>query len=86
MMLLALPADVARLRAVHLADGVEDRRLAGAVGADDGEQLGRAGRENDTSLMASHAAEPQPDLVDLEQRLVIASPVHAGRLLAAPHQ
>jgi hypothetical protein len=36
---LALPADVALLGPVHLVDAVEDRRLAGAVGADDREQL-----------------------------------------------
>ena len=38
---LTLPADIAFLGPVDLADRVEDRGLARAVGADDGEQLAR---------------------------------------------
>ena len=65
--LRALPADVADLGDVHLADRVEDRRLAGPVGADDREQLALVDRERDV-VDREDAAEAELDPVDLEQR------------------
>ena len=64
---LALPADVAFLRVVHLIEAVEDRRLPGAVRADDGEQLPGGDREAH-AVEGGEAPEDEADAVDLEQR------------------
>jgi hypothetical protein len=65
---LALPADVALLGLVHLVDAVEDGRLPGAVGADDGEQLAGVDGEADV-VEGGDAPEGEPDRVELEQGL-----------------
>ena len=81
---LAAPADVADLRDVHLADGVEDRRLAGAVGPDDGEQLAVGDGERHV-VDRHHAAEAQLDRIDLQQpvgvsvRVLVGPPRRHGR-------
>ena len=61
----ALPADVTLLRAIHLADGVEDRGLAGPVRTDDREQLAGVHVEGHVAD-GGHTAEPQRDVFDFE--------------------
>ena len=74
----ALPADVADLGDVHLADGVEDRGLAGAVGADDREQLAAVDAERDV-VDRQHPAEAQLDVVELEQGQSVSASAAGSR-------
>ena len=67
---LALPADVTDLGDVDLADGVEDRCLAGTVGPDDREQLAMSDGERHV-VDRHHAAEAQLNPIDLQQPHVV---------------
>ena len=69
---LALVGDRALLGLVEAVDHVEHRRLAGAVGADDGADLALHDVEADVGERA-HAAEAERDAADLEQHLVEAA-------------
>jgi hypothetical protein len=60
-------ADGALLGPVQARQAVEQRRLAGAVGADDGQQLVRADLERHRP-QGPEAGEAQVQVVDLEQR------------------
>ena len=46
---LALEADAAARRALHAGDGADERGLAGAIGADDGDDLARRHLERDVA-------------------------------------
>ena len=63
---LAFEADVAGLRRVEPRDHVEDRRLAGAVRADQTDDLALGDRERD-GVECDDPAEALADVVDLEQ-------------------
>ena len=63
---LAREAQVALLRLVDAGDHIEERRLAGTVGADDGEDLAGLDRERDP-LQCRDAAEAHSDAVHLQQ-------------------
>jgi len=65
------------LRVVHAVEAVEDRRLAGAVRADDREQLVVVDVERDV-LQRGHAAEAKRHVASFEQRTALA------RLLCFP--
>ena len=67
--LLALEGDGAFLRVVEAVDDVEHRRLAGAVGADDGADLALPDVEGDAADRP-HAAEGKRDVLHREQHLV----------------
>jgi hypothetical protein len=75
---LALPADVADLRDVHLADRVEDRRLAGAVRPDDRKQLTFVDGERD--VVDRHDA-PKPQLNPVNDQQFIVHDNHRLRRL-----
>jgi hypothetical protein len=61
----ALESNRPLLRAVHTVQAVEDRRLAGAVRADDREQLVVIDVECDV-LQRRHAAEPKGHVANVE--------------------
>jgi hypothetical protein len=65
----ALVLDLAAGRGVDPADQVEDRRLAGAVRADQGEDLAAADVEADV-VDGDDAAEAHAEMARREQRLV----------------
>ncbi len=78
---LALPTDVALLGAVHLADRVEYRGLAGAVGADHGEEFLLAHGERNV-VNRLDPLEGEADVIDLEQ--YFAHDSHLSRRRSAP--
>src|ERR1700687_2597497 len=63
----ALPADVAPVQPVHAADAVEQRRLAGAVGSDDPDDLALPPRKAH-SADRSASTESFGDIAKLELR------------------
>src|SRR3954454_15856172 len=63
----AFKQNIAAVRRVEAADAVEQRRLAGAVRADQPEDLPRLDREGDT-VEGDDAAEAKRDLANFEQR------------------
>src|SRR5258708_2916908 len=65
----ALVGDGALLRMIEAADAVQHRRLAGAVGTDDGADLALGDIEADIGERL-HAAERQADVLDRQQHLV----------------
>ena len=67
VMSVALEDEAAAGRLVDAADEVEDRALAGAVGADDGEDLALLHVEGD-AVHGADAAERDRDVPRLEQR------------------
>src|SRR6185312_5754794 len=77
---LALPGDGAGLRVIEAVDDVQHRGLAGAVRADDGEDLVLADVEADVGQCLD-AAEGEADVVRLEDRR--ADPLHAAGCGAA---
>ena len=68
----AVEQDRARGRREEAADQIEERRLAGAVGADHGAQLARLDGERDV-VDGDQAAEALRDVVDLEQAHALAA-------------
>src|SRR3546814_10894557 len=73
----ALEGDAARPRLVEAIDAVEHRRLAGAVRADDREDIALADLEADV-VDRGDAAEAEPDVLKRERRL--AGGTAPGRL------
>src|SRR5262249_17428178 len=68
---LALEADAAGLRHGVAGDRVEERRLAGAVGADEGDDLAGRDAERD-AIDGGQSAEADRDLGDLEERRALS--------------
>ena len=64
----ALESDAARLRTIEAVDDVQHRRLAGAVGADDGADLALLDVERDIGQRVD-AAEGERNALDREQHL-----------------
>src|SRR3546814_14283839 len=85
----ALEGDAARPRLVEAIDAVEHRRLAGAVRADDREDLALADLEADV-VDRGDAAEAEPDVLKRQHRLAGGTaparlrPLHALRFRRHP--
>src|SRR2546427_11664497 len=75
---LAGKEDAAARRAKHTRDAVEERRLAGAAGADDGAALARADRHIDV-VERGEPAEPHAESLRAEHRGRGGAPAGAGR-------
>src|SRR5439155_22887508 len=65
--ILAVEPDRALRRRQHAGDEIEQRRLAGAVGADQTDDLAAADRDRDVAV-GDEAAEPLPDATSFEER------------------